>query len=136
MLDWLQLRFGTLPLRIHHVAFHPRRDDRYDVVVDFEKDHPGALGVELIQFRGWVRWLPLADQPTKFSLVANRKVQFRFGIVSRVDFEALLARLKDKGSIKIRLVLRSGGSRTMRSCMLPRNAIDHTTQTPWPPEAP
>src|SRR5216683_3167514 len=115
MLHWLQLRFGRLPLKIHHVAFHPRPDDHYDVVVDFEKDHPGALGVELIQFRGWVRWLPLADQPTKFSLVANRKVQFRFGIVSRVDFEALLARLRDKESIKIRFILKSGGTRAMRS---------------------
>lgn len=122
-------------MRIHHLAFYPCRDNWYDVVVDFEKDYPDPLGVDSIQFRGRVRWLMLADQPANFTLVANRKMQFRFGMISQTDFEAFLARLRDRGTIKVRLALRSGTTRAIRSCKLSRDAIDHTIQTAWPPRA-
>ena len=91
MFRWLQFRFGRPPVKIHRVAFYPWRNDWYDVVIDFEKDHPEPVGVDSVQFRGWVRWLALADQPAKFTLTANRKIQFRFGVMSPIDFEAFLA---------------------------------------------
>lgn len=135
MLRWLQFRFGKLPVRVHRLAFYPAADGWYDVVIDFEKDYPDPVGVDFVQFRGWVRWLPLEDQPGKFTLAANRRLPFRFGSMSQTDFEAFSARLRDKGAIKVRLGLRSGATSATRTCMVSREMIDHDFQTPWPPRA-
>jgi hypothetical protein len=132
---WLKFRFGKPPVNIHRVAFYPWRDGWHDVVIDFEKDHPESVGVDSVQFNGWVRWLTLAEQPLKFTLAANKRIEIRFGAISPVDFEAFLVRLRDKGSIKVRLALSSGTTSTKRLCTLPRNAIDHDSKTAWPPRA-
>ena len=131
MMSWLQLRFGKSPVSIHHLAFYPRPDDWFDVVVDLEKNHPEPLRLDSIQFRGWVRWLMLSDQPVNFTLVANGNMQVRFGAMTKTDFEAFLARLRDQGTIKVRLALRSGTTRAIRSCKLSREAIDHSITTTW-----
>ncbi len=122
-------------MKIHRVAFCPWRNHWYDVVIDFEKDHPEPVGLDSVQFRGWVPWLALANQPAKFTLTANRKIQFRFGVMSPVDFEAFLTRLRDKGSVKVRVALKSGTTSGTRLCRLSRDAVDHSIKTPWPPRA-
>jgi hypothetical protein len=134
MFRWLQFRFGRLPVKIHRVAFYSLRQDWYDVVIDFEKDDPEPVGVDSVQFRGWVRWLTLEDKPGNFILAANRRIQIRFGVMSEIDFDAFQARLRDKGCIRVRLALRSTGISAKRTCLLSREAIDQS-QVAWPPRA-